>query len=160
MVGGIPTLNCSEITIYSDTNNVGVCNLASVCLPKFVKGGEFDYELLYDAVQAVALNMNKVTDNNKYPLQQAVNSDEANRPIGIGVQGLSEVFIIMKTPFDSRVAMDANKKIFETMYYAALVASNKLAMIDGPYKTFSTSMTATGTLQFDLWGATPSTLWD
>ena len=161
---GIPTRNCSEITIYSDEKNIGVCNLASVCLPKFVKkeGDKvvFDYVKLNDIMQKIVVNMNKVMDNNKYPLEQAKYSDDNNRPIGVGVQGLSEVFMMMKTPFDSPLAMDVNKKIFETMYYAALVASNKLAQRDGSYNTFSTSMTASGMLQYDLWGVVPSDLWD
>ena len=161
---GIPTLNCAEITIYSDENNIGVCNLASICLPKFVKReGDnvfFDYKHLGQVMKTVVVNMNKVMDNNKYPLEAAKHSDDQNRPIGIGVQGLSEVFMMMKVPFDSPIAMDVNKKIFETMYYHAVVASNQLAQIDGPYKTFKTSMTATGTLQFDLWDVTPSDMWD
>lgn len=155
---------CVEITIYSDEKNIGVCNLASVCLPKFVvkKGNEvvFDYLKLNEVMQKIVVNMNKVMDNNKYPLDQAKYSDDNNRPIGVGVQGLSEVFMMMKTPFDSPLAMDVNKKIFETMYYSALVASNKLAQRDGPYKTFSTSMTSKGMLQFDLWGVKPSDMWD
>ena len=155
---------CVEITIYSDENNIGVCNLASVCLPKFVKkrGDEvfFDYQKLNEVVQKIVVNMNKVMDNNKYPLDQAKYSDDNNRPIGVGVQGLSEVFMMMKTAFDSPIAMDVNKKIFETMYYSALVASNKLAQRDGPYKTFSSSMTSKGMLQFDLWGVQPSGMWD
>lgn len=155
---------CSEITIYSDTNNIGVCNLASVCLPRFVKNVngtmQFDYNLLGEVMQKVVINMNNVIENNKYPLSQAEYSDKRNRPIGIGVQGLSEVFMMMKTPFDSPLAVDVNKKIFETMYYHALVASNKLAQKLGPYETFSSSMTASGVLQFDLWDVVPSNLWD
>jgi ribonucleoside-diphosphate reductase alpha chain len=162
---GMPTLNCSEITIYSDTDNVGVCNLASICLPRFVKrrGDEiiFDYLKLKEVMQTVVVNMNKVIDVNKHVLDQARASDDKNRPIGIGVQGLAEVFMMMKTPFDSPLAIQTNKNIFETMYYGALVASNQLAMRHGPYETFSTSMSASGTLQFDLWGVTPSSgLWD
>ena len=155
---------CSEICIYSDEKNIGVCNLASVCLPKFVvKNGDevsFDYTKLNEIMQQIVINMNKVIDNNKYVLDQAKYSDDNNRPIGVGVQGLSEVFMMMKTPFDSPIAMDVNKKIFETLYYAALVASNKLAQRDGPYKNFSTSLTAQGMLQYDLWDVTPSSMWD
>lgn len=161
---GIPTLNCSEITIYSDSKNIGVCNLASVCLSRFVvkEGNEvkFDYKKLNEVMQKIVFNMNKVMDNNKYPLDQAKASDDLNRPIGVGVQGLSDVFMMMKTPFDSPLALETNKKIFETMYYAALVASNKLAQCDGPYETFSTSMTAQGMLQYDLWGVKPTDMWD
>ncbi len=161
---GVYAMNCAEITIYSDTDNIGVCNLASICLPRFVKKKNdetvFDYELLNEVMQKVTFNMNKVIDNNKYPLEQARRSDEMNRPIGIGVQGLAEVFMMMKTPFDSPLAVETNKKIFETMYYAGLVASNKLAQRDGPYETFSTSMTAQGILQYDLWNGTPTNMWD
>lgn len=162
---GIPTMNCSEITIYSDEKQVGVCNLASICLPKFVRSIDgtpsFDYNDLNKVVQRVVYNMNKVMDNNKYPIQQAKFSDEQNRPIGIGVQGLSEVFMIMRQPYDSPISRAVNKQIFETMYYAALTASNKLAQAYGPYKTFKTSMTANGIFQFDLWdGVVMSKMWD
>lgn len=161
---GIATLNCSEITIYSDTNSIGVCNLASICLPKFVIHGSgaplFDYEKLNQVVRNVVMNMNKVMDNNKYPLEQAMNSDKLNRPIGIGVQGLSEVFMMMKLPYDSQQAMTINKLIFETMYYAALVASNERAQVCGPYPNFGSSMTSKGLLQFDLWDIVPSDMWD
>lgn len=157
---GIPTKNCSEITIYSDKDNIGVCNLASICLPKFVKDGKFNYQQLNRVTQKIVINMDKVMDNNKYPLEQAKHSDNQNRPIGVGVQGLSEVFMMLKTPFDSPLAMDVNKKIFETIYYGALVASNQLAQVHGSYETFSSSMAASGMLQFDLWDITPSDLWD
>ncbi|TMW56829.1 hypothetical protein Poli38472_006839 [Pythium oligandrum] len=161
---GVYSGQCSEITIFSDTNNIGVCNLASVCLPKFVKkhGDEvvFDYAHLGRVMEVVTVNMNKVMDNNKYPLDQAKHSDDQNRPIGIGVQGLAEVFMMMKVSFDSSKAMDVNKRIFETMYYHALVASNKLAQAYGAYPTFPTSMTAQGLLQFDLWNVTPTDMWD
>jgi len=161
---GVYASNCSEITIYSDTDNIGVCNLASLCLPRFMKSNgsrmEFDYEHFNSVVQSVVMNMNKVIDNNKYPLEQARRSDADNRPIGIGVQGLAEVFMIMRTSFDSEIATEVNKKIFETMYYAALVASNKRAQVLGSYKNFSTSLAAQGILQFDLWDSEPSNMWD
>lgn len=142
---------CSEITIYSDEKQVGVCNLASICLPQFVSNGTFDYQLLNNIMQRVVYNMNKVMDNNKYPIEQAKYSDDMNRPIGIGVQGLSEVFMLLKIPFDSPMARRLNSQIFETMYFAAMTASNKLAQVHGPYKNFATSMTAKGIFQFDLW---------
>lgn len=161
---GIYTGQCAEITTYSDEENTGVCNLASVCLPRFVKreGSEvkFDYQHFNYVMQEIVFNMNKVMNNNKYPLEQVKYSDDQNRPIGIVGQSLSEVFMMMKTPFDSPLAVDVNKKIFETMHYAALVASNKLAQRDGAYKNFSISMTANGMLQRDLWGVTPSNMWD
>lgn len=148
---GILTGQCSEITIYSDEKQVGVCNLASICLPQFVSNGTFDYQLLNNIMQRVVYNMNKVMDNNKYPIEQAKYSDDMNRPIGIGVQGLSEVFMLLKIPFDSPMARRLNSQIFETMYFAAMTASNKLAQVHGPYKNFATSMTAKGIFQFDLW---------
>lgn len=158
--GGVYTHNCSEILLYSDAENIGVCNLASVCLPKFVSGGTFDYKQLCDVVQLVVINMNRVIDNNQYQLQQARHADMRSRPIGIGVQGLSEVFMMMGVAFDSEQAMECNRLIFETMYFAALRASNRLAQIHGAYETFPTSMTARGQLQFDLWGVQPSDMWD
>ncbi len=163
---GVYAMNCSEITIYSDTDNVGVCNLASICLPRFLyktKTGEykFDYQKLMEVTQTVTSNMNKVIDNNKYPIEEARYSDANNRPIGIGTQGLAEVFMIMGEPFDSPKSREMNRHIFETIYYGALTASNKLAKIDGKYPNFDTSMTAKGVLQFDLWNVTPSSqLWD
>jgi ribonucleotide reductase alpha subunit len=169
---GMLTMNCSEITIYSDENNIGVCNLASICLPKFVapydknknmfKIGDkgFDFGLLNIITQKVVLNMDKVMDNNKYPLAQAKHSDDQNRPIGVGVQGLSEVFMMMKLPYDAIESKELNRKIFETIYYASMTASNKLAQMKGKYPTFDSSMTAQGVFQFDLWGVTPSGLWD
>lgn len=163
---GIISMNCSEITIYSDDKQVGVCNLASVCLPKFVVKGPdgqvgFDYKKLNKVVQRVVYNMNKVMDNNKYPIEQAAYSDNQNRPIGIGVQGLAEVFMMMKQPYDSPMSRIVNSQIFETMYFAALTASNKLSQLDGPYKTFKTSMTNQGTFQYDLWDdVILSKMWD
>lgn len=153
---GILTSQCSEITIYSDKNEVGVCNLASICLPKFVVkhsdgSTTFDYRTLDKVVQRVVLNMNKVLDNNYHQLDQAKYSDDQHRPIGIGVQGLADVFMMMGEPFDSKRSQKENSQIFETIYFAALTASNKLAQIEGSYKTFRSSMTAKGIFQFDLW---------
>ncbi len=162
---GILSMNCSEITIYSDDKQVGVCNLASICLPQFVVKNEdgmgFDYEKLNHITQRVVYNMNKVMDNNKYPIEQAKYSDDMNRPIGIGVQGLSEVFMMLKTPYDSAMARRVNSQIFETMYFAAMTASNKLAQIYGSYKSFPGSMTSKGIFQFDLWDdVILSKMWD
>lgn len=163
---GILTGNCSEIVIYSDEKQTGVCNLASVCLPRFVstnKDGEitFDYNELNRITQKVVYNMNKVMDNNKYPIAQAKYSDDMNRPIGIGVQGLSDVFMLMKTSYDSPIARKINSQIFETMYFAAMTASNKLAQVHGSYKSFPNSMTAKGIFQFDLWdNVVLSKMWD
>ena len=163
---GILTGNCSEINIYSDTKNVGVCNLASICLPKFVytdKDGitQFDYQKLHEITQKVTINLNKVIDNNKYPIEEARFSDSQNRPIGIGVQGLSEVFMMFKEPYTSEVSKQLNRSIFETIYHGALTSSMKLAKKYKPYPNFPYSMTAKGKLQFDLWNVTPSSgLWN
>lgn len=163
---GIVTGNCSEITIYSDENNVGTCNLASICLPKFVskdKNGKlgFDYNKLMDVTQKVTYNMNKVIDNNKYPISEAKHSDDLNRPIGVGTQGISTVFQMLHLPFDSPKAKEINRNIFETMYYGALLASNKLAKQKGSYPMFKGSPTSKGILQFDMWNVTPSSgLWN
>ena len=162
----IYSMNCSEITIYSDENNVGTCNLASICLPKFVskdKNGKlgFDYNKLMDVTQKVTYNMNKVIDNNKYPISEAKHSDDLNRPIGVGTQGISTVFQMLHLPFDSPKAKEINRNIFETMYYGALLASNKLAKQKGAYTMFKGSPTSKGILQFDMWNVTPSSgLWN
>jgi ribonucleoside-diphosphate reductase alpha chain len=163
---GLLLFNCSEICIYSDEKNVGTCNLSSICLPKFVvkdKNGKlgFDYNKLMDVMQKVTYNMNKVIDNNKYPIPEAQFSDGHSRPIGIGVQGLSSVFQMLHLPFDSLKAREINRNIFETMYYGALLASNKLAKQNGYYQMFKTSPSAKGILQFDMWGVTPSSgMWN
>ncbi len=156
---GIYTSQCSEITIYSDDEQVGVCNLASICLPKFVRYAEdgtceYDFKKLNQVVQRVVYNMNQVIDNNKYPIAQAQHSDDWHRPIGVGVQGLSDVFMMMDEPYDSEHSRKLNSQIFETIYFAALSASNKLAQRDGAYSTFRTSMLANGVFQFDLWDNT------
>ncbi len=153
---GMLTSQCAEITIYSDDDQVGVCNLASICLPKFVSkhtdgSVTFDYHKLNKVTQRVVINMNRVMDNNKYPIDQAKYSDDQHRPIGVGVQGLADVFMMMGEPFDSEHSRKVNSQIFETIYFAALTASNKLAQRDGTYKSFRSSMTARGIFQFDLW---------
>ncbi len=149
---GILTGNCSEILIYTDENNIGVCNLASICLPKFVLDKDtYNYDLLFDVAYDVTINLNKVIDNNVYPLEKAKNSDMKNRPIGIGVQGLADVFMAMKCSFTSTKAKKINKNIFETIYIAALTASKDLAIKYGYYENYPTSMIANNILQFDLW---------
>lgn len=161
-LGTIKSSNlCSEILIYTDKNNVGVCNLASVVLSKFVENKKFNYKKLFDVVYDMTINLNKVIDNNVYPVKEGQNSDYNNRPIGIGCQGLATTFMLLKLSFTSDEAKRINKYIFETMYFAALTSSNDLAKKHGPYKTYKTSMVAQGKLQFDLWGVTPeSNLWN
>lgn len=152
---------CNEIVLYTDKDQIGVCNLSSICLPKFVRNNKFDYKKLYEVTKLVTINMNKVIDHNRYVLKECQYSDEMNRPIGIGVQGLGSTFMELKLPFTSNEAKIINKNIFETIYYAALETSMELAQRDGPYKSYETSMMANGQLQFDLWNVVPSSgLWD
>ena len=163
---GIITGNCAEINIYTDKDNIGVCNLASISLPKFVEYDEnnnpvYNYKKLYDIVRIATRNLNKVIDNNVYPVKEGEYSDSLNRPIAIGVQGLADVFFKFKVPFTSEKAKEINKLIAETMYFAALSESNDMARdLHTTYKNYSTSMSARGILQYDLWGVTPSNLWN
>ena len=208
---GILTGNCSEILIYSDENEYGVCNLASVVLPSFVKQGAFNFEKLHEVVKFVTRSMDHVIDRNHYPVPETRRSNMRHRPIGIGLQGLADVFIQLRMPYDSVDALNLNKLIAETMYHASLEASNDIAreraeamarmeyletansttsgilrediaaeietlktktlthitdeertlaeaypMWRGAYSTFGTSPAATGTLQFDMWEASPT----
>jgi ribonucleoside-diphosphate reductase alpha chain len=162
---GILSGNCAEINIYTDKDNIGVCNLSSICLPKFVEYDEenkpyYNYKKLFEISKIVTYNLNKVIDNNVYPVPEGKYADHQNRPIGIGVQGLADVFFKFKIPFTSDMAKDLNKKIFETIYFGALTASCELAKTYGPYDNYHSSMVAKGKLQFDLWDITPSNLWN
>lgn len=157
---GVITGNCAEINIYTDKENVGVCNLASLCLSKFVKNKQFDYNSLYKTTKKVVVNLNKVIDNNIYPVPEGKFSDNANRPLGLGVQSLAKTFFKLGIPFVCDESKEINKKIFETIYYAAMEASCELAEIHGPYKNYAGSLVSKGKLQFDLWGVTPSSQWD
>ena len=166
-LGTIKSSNlCAEINIYTDKDNIGVCNLASISLPKFVEYDEnnnpvYNYKKLYDIVRIATRNLNKVIDNNVYPVKEGEYSDSLNRPIAIGVQGLADVFFKFKVPFTSEKAKEINKLIAETMYFAALSESNDMARdLHTTYKNYSTSMSARGILQYDLWGVTPSNLWN
>ncbi|XP_031562039.1 ribonucleoside-diphosphate reductase large subunit-like [Actinia tenebrosa] len=155
---------CTEIVEYSSPDEVAVCNLASIALNRFVKTDkttpEFDFKKLYEVTKVVTRNLNKIIDVNYYPVPEARTSNMRHRPIGIGVQGLADAFILMRYPFDSEKAQKLNRDIFETLYYAALEASSELAAKDGPYSTYEGSPASQGILQYDLWGVTPSNLWD
>ncbi len=162
---GMITGQCAEINIYTDNNNIGVCNLASISLPKFVeydtnKQPYYNYQHLYEITKIIIKNLNQVIDNNIYPVPEGKQSDHNNRPLGLGVQGLADVFFKFKIPFTSNKAKEINKLIFETIYYASLESSCELAQINGFYKNYPSSMTANGKLQFDLWNVTPSNLWN
>ena len=151
---------CTEIVEYSAPDEVAVCNLASIALPTFVERGEFNFQKLHDVVKVVTNNLNKIIDVNYYPVIEAHRSNMRHRPIGIGVQGLADAFLALRMPFDSADAKHLNIQIFETIYHAAVEASTELAARDGAYETFKGSPASKGQLQYDLWGVTPTDLWD
>ncbi len=160
-LGTIKSSNlCTEIMEYTSSEEVAVCNLASIALPRFVIDGQFDHQRLFDITKVVTRNLNKVIDVNYYPVEEAKRSNFRHRPIGIGVQGLADVFILLRLPFDSGEARKLNREVFETIYFGAMTASNELAKQDGPYETFAGSPASQGTFQFDLWGVMPSPRWD
>jgi len=160
-LGTIKSSNlCTEIMEYTSPDEVAVCNLASINLSRFVENGVFDYQKLYDITRVVTRNLNKVIDINYYPIPEAANSNLRHRPIGIGVQGLADAFILMRYPFDSAEARTMNKDIFETIYFAALTESNALAAQYGAYSSYEGSPVSKGILQYDMWGAIPSDRWD
>ncbi len=153
---------CNEITLYSDAKEYAVCTLASLGLPMFVNDEthEFDYSKLEEVMTTVVRNLNRVVDYNYYPTPETEYSNRRHRPLGIGVQGLADVFMKMRVPYDSNEAKEINRNIFETMYYGALKASMELAKEIGPYSTFEGSPYSEGILQFDMWGVTPSNRYD
>ena len=152
---------CTEIIEYTAPDEVAVCNLASISLSKFIKeDGTYDFEKLREVSYFVAKNLNKVIDINYYPVPEARKSNFRHRPIGLGVQGLADTFILMGYPFESEEAQQLNRDIFETIYFGALQASVDLAKKDGAYETFQGSPASEGKLQFDLWGVKPSNRWD
>lgn len=151
---------CTEIMEYTSPDEVAVCNLASLALPKFVNDGEFNHEQLFNITRVVTRNLNKVIDVNYYPIPEAKNSNMRHRPIGIGVQGLADAFILMGFAFESPEARKLNKEIFETIYYAALTESCAIAERDGAYESFPGSPASKGELQYDMWGVEPSERWN
>jgi ribonucleoside-diphosphate reductase alpha subunit len=161
-LGTIKSSNlCTEIIEYTAPDEVAVCNLASIALNKFVTEEKtFDFQRLYDVAYKVTQNLNKVIDNNFYPVEEARTSNMRHRPVGLGVQGLADAFMLLRHPFDSDEAKILNKNIFETLYFAAMTASKDLAIKDGPYQTYEGSPASKGIFQFDMWGVTPSGMWD
>lgn len=151
---------CAEILEYTSPDEIAVCNLASLALPRFVSDGRFDFQKLFEVTQVVTRNLNRIIDQNSYPIPEAKRSNERHRPIGIGVQGLADVFILLKHPFDSQEARILNKEIFETIYFAALTASKDLAKKEGAYESYKGSPISKGLFQYDLWGITPSSRWN
>ena len=160
-LGTIKSSNlCTEIIEYTAPDEVAVCNLASIALPKFVIDGKFDHEKLFNVTYRVTRNLDKVIDANYYPVPEARNSNMRHRPIGIGVQGLADAFILMRHAFDSPEAKQLNKEIFETIYYAAVTASKDLAIENGPYETWKGSPISNGVFQFDMWKVKPTERWE
>lgn len=161
-LGTIQSSNlCTEIIEYTAPDEIAVCNLASISLPRFVKDGKFDHQKLYEITKVVTRNLNKIIDINYYPVPEARKSNLRHRPIGIGVQGLADTFVMLRMPYDSEEARGLNKDIFETIYYAALEASMELAQKDGPYETYEGSPISQGIFQFDMWGVKPTSgRWD
>ncbi len=146
---------CTEIIEYSSPEETAVCNLASMSLPAFVSGGAFDFAKFREVVKTVIANLNRVIDINYYPVPEAERSNKRHRPIGLGVQGLSDVFAMLGLPWESEEAALLNKRIFAHMYYASVQASVDLAAAEGRYETFVGSPANHGKLQFDLWNIEP-----
>ena len=143
---------CTEIMEFTSSDEVAVCNLASISLPMFVENGKFNHQLLYDVTKRVTRNLNRVIDRNYYPVKEAENSNMRHRPIGLGVQGLADAFIMLRLPFTSDDAKTLNQEIFETLYFAACTASMEMAIEEGPYSTFKGSPMSNGEFQHNLWG--------
>jgi len=161
-LGTIKSSNlCTEIMEYTSEKEVAVCNLASLALPRYVINGVFDHQKLYEVTYQVTFNLNRIIDNNYYPVEEARYSNLRHRPIGLGVQGLADAFILLRLPFESEEAKQLNKEIFETIYFAAMTASKDLAIKEGAYETFKGSPLSKGQFQFDLWNVKPdSGRWD
>jgi ribonucleoside-diphosphate reductase alpha chain len=160
-LGTIKSSNlCTEIVEYTAPDEIAVCNLASIALPRFVENGKFDHQRLFEITYVATKNLNKIIDRNYYPVAEARNSNMRHRPIGLGVQGLADTFILMRLAFESEEARKLNAEIFETIYYAAMTASKDLAKQLGPYETYQGSPVSKGIFQFDMWGVTPSPRWE
>ena len=154
---------CTEIMEYTSPDEVAVCNLASISLPMFVEDGQFNHQFLFDVTKRITRNLNRVIDRNYYPVEEAYNSNMRHRPVGLGVQGLADAFIMMRMPFTSPEAKQLNQEIFETIYFAALTASMEMAKEEGAYSTFEGSPISKGEFQYNMWGVKDEELsgrWD
>jgi ribonucleoside-diphosphate reductase alpha chain len=161
-LGTIKSSNlCTEIIEYTAPDEVAVCNLASLALPKFItEEGTFDHDKLFEVTYQATINLNRIIDNNFYPVEEARNSNMRHRPIGLGVQGLADAFIMLGFPFESEEARALNREVFETIYFASMTASKDLAKVEGPYQSIAGSPVSQGVFQFDMWGVTPSNRWE
>lgn len=152
---------CTEIVEYTSPGEIAVCNLASIALPRFVKADlSFDHQKLFEITKTITRNLNRIIDVNYYPVPEAQKSNFRHRPIGIGIQGLADAFILMRYPFDSPQAAQLNKEIFETIYFGAMTASMELAIEHGPYETYQGSPVSKGIFQFDMWNVQPGPRWN
>jgi ribonucleoside-diphosphate reductase alpha chain len=154
---------CTEIMEYTSADEIAVCNLASISLPMFVENGKFNHDFLYQVTKRITRNLNKVIDRNYYPVKEAENSNMRHRPVGLGVQGLADAFILLRMPFTSDEAKALNQEIFETIYFAAVTASMEMAKEEGPYSSFKGSPISQGEFQYNLWGLNDGDLsgrWD
>jgi ribonucleoside-diphosphate reductase alpha chain len=159
-VGTIKSSNlCTEIIEYSSPTETAVCNLASLALPSYVdvKKRIFDFEKLRQVVKVATKNLNRVIDINYYPTPETRTSNMRHRPVGLGVQGLADVFALLRMPWESEKAADLNQRIFEHIYYAAVEASSEIAIEEGPYSTYEGSPMSQGIFQYDMWSVTPLT---
>lgn len=161
-LGTIKSSNlCTEIIEYTAPDEVAVCNLASIALPKYVTENKtFDHDKLFEVTYQATLNLNKIIDENYYPVPEAKKSNLRHRPIGLGVQGLADAFIMMGFPFESEEAKALNREVFETIYYAAMTASKDLSKELGPYETYQGSPVSKGIFQYDMWNVTPTNRWE
>nr|QNH90810.1 rr1 [Mamestra configurata nucleopolyhedrovirus B] len=151
---------CAEIVQYCAPDETAVCNLASIAVNKYINNDTFDFQLLHTVVKHVVDSLNKIIDRNFYPIETAKKSNMRHRPIGIGIQGLADAFVMLRIPYVSDAAVLLNKQIAETVYHAALEASYELASVSEPYSTFAGSKASEGILQYDLWNTVPTSLWD
>ncbi|KAJ7256804.1 ribonucleotide reductase alpha subunit [Mycena haematopus] len=160
-LGTIKSSNlCTEIIEYSAPDETAVCNLASISLPSCISNGKYEFQRLHDIAKVVTRNLNRIIDVNYYPIPETRRSNMRHRPIGVGVQGLADAFLALRMSFESPEAKELNQQIFETIYHGALEASAELAEKEGPYETYEGSPASRGELQYDMWGVTPSALWD
>ena len=160
-LGTIKSSNlCTEIVEYSSPDETAVCNLASIALPRFLINDQFDHQKLFDVTYKIVESLNRVIDGNYYPTEPTRNSNLKHRPIGLGVQGLADLLIMLRYPFESSAAKKLNREIFETIYYAAMKSSVDLARREGAYESFAGSPLSRGKFQFDFWGVQPSGRWD
>jgi len=152
---------CTEIIEYTAPDEVAVCNLASLALPKYVnEDNTFNFDKLFEVTYQATINLNKIIDENFYPVEEARNSNMRHRPIGLGVQGLADTYIMMRLPFESQEAKALNREVFETIYFASMTASKDLAKEHGPYESYPGSPVSKGVFQYDMWEVSPTDRWE